>query len=63
MTPDPDDLHARLLIELADEFSEPLAIYNETLRQGKLLSDWKLAFILSIYKDQEQGYTGIKKSH
>ena len=47
----PDDQHARLLIELADELSEPLAaFFNETIRQGKLPSDWKLAFISSIYK-------------
>jgi hypothetical protein len=47
----PDDLHARLLIELADDLSEPLAaLFNETLQRGKLPSDWKLAFISSIYK-------------
>ena len=47
----PDDLHARLLTELADELSEPLAaFFNETVNRGKLPADWKLAFISSIYK-------------
>ena len=47
----PDDLHAKLLIELVDELCEPLAVlFNETMRRGKIPADWKLAFISSIYK-------------
>ena len=47
----PDDIPARLLIELAEYISGPLAaLFNETVRRGELPSDWKRAYISSIYK-------------
>ena len=51
----PDDLHARMLFELADELCEPLAVlFNETMQRGSLPADWKLAFISSIYKKGQE---------
>jgi len=47
----PDDIHARMLIELTDQLADPLAfIFNETLRQGKVPLDWKRANVSPIYK-------------
>ena len=47
----PDDIHAKMLIELAGHLSEPLStLFNETMRRGELPSDWKKAYISSIYK-------------
>ena len=47
----PDDIHAVLLIELADILAKPLAhLFNETMRRKELPSDWKRAFISAIFK-------------
>ena len=47
----PDDVHARLLIELAEDLAGPLsALFNETMEQGTIPSDWKQAYISSIFK-------------
>ena len=47
----PDDIHAKLLVELAEPLSEPLSVlFNETIRRGELPSDWKQAYISSIFK-------------
>ena len=47
----PDDVHAMLLVELAGILAKPLAdLFNESMRHGDLPSDWKKAFISSIYK-------------
>ena len=47
----PDDMHARMLIELKDHLAEPLAfIFNETLRRGKIPQDWKRANMSPIFK-------------
>ena len=47
----PDDMHARMLIELKDHLAEPLAfIFNETLRRGKIPQDWKRANVSPIFK-------------
>ena len=38
----PDELHPRVLKELAVELGQPLAIlFTKSLREGKLPSDWK----------------------
>ena len=50
-SPGPDNVHPRVLNELSEELSEPLAIlFNKTLSEGKLPKDWKTAKITAIYK-------------
>ena len=47
----PDELHPRLITELADLIAIPVALlYNTTLQQGILPNDWKRAFVTPIYK-------------
>ena len=47
----PDNLHPRLLFELADIIALPVTIlFNATLKNGDLPQDWKMAFITGIYK-------------
>ena len=47
----PDNLHPRLLLELAETIALPVSIlFNATLKDGILPEDWKLAFITAIYK-------------
>ena len=47
----PDNLHPRLLFELADIIALPVTIlFNKTLKSGKLPKDWKMAFITGIFK-------------
>ena len=47
----PDNLHPRLLLELADIIALPVTIlFNETLKEGKLPKDWKLAYITGVFK-------------
>ena len=47
----PDNLPAILLLELAEAIALPVSIlFNVTLREGKLPSDWKSALITAIYK-------------
>ena len=47
----PDELHPRLLIELADQIAVPVALlFNATLKHGFLPNDWKKAFVTPIYK-------------
>lgn len=49
----PDEIHPKMLIELADYFAEPLAIImNKTLEEGALPNDWKLAHVTPIYKNK-----------
>ena len=47
----PDELHPRLLFELVDELSKPIAfLLNNTIRQGVIPRDWKRANVSPIYK-------------
>ena len=47
----PDNLHPRLLIELADIIALPVTIlFNATLKDGNIPKDWKMAFITGIFK-------------
>ena len=47
----PDNIHARMLIELKEVLAKPLAfIFNETLRRGKIPRDWKRANVSPIFK-------------
>ena len=47
----PDQLHPRLLIELAELLALPITLlFNMTFQQGVLPHDWRRAFISPIYK-------------
>ena len=47
----PDDIHPRLLKELAEHIAEPIAIlFNKVLEDSKLPRDWKMAYISAIFK-------------
>ena len=45
----PDELHQRLLFELVDALSKPIAfLLNNTIRQGVIPRDWKRANVLPL---------------
>ena len=47
----PDEIHPRLLIELADIISTPLGLLmNKTIKDGNIPEDWNKANISPIYK-------------
>ena len=47
----PDDIHPRILIELVDSISRPIALMcNKTLEEGEIPQDWKRAFVSPIFK-------------
>ena len=47
----PDGIHPRILNELSNELSQPLAmLFNKTLDEGKLPDEWKTANITAIHK-------------
>ena len=47
----PDNLHPRLLLELADIIALPVTIlFNATLKDGSLPKDWKMAYITGVFK-------------
>ena len=46
-----DEIHPRMLSELAEELAEPLALlFNTSMKEGVLPADWKTAMISAIYK-------------
>ena len=50
-SPGPDEIHPRLLRELAKEVAYPLTLlFNKTLDEGKLPTEWKVAEVRPIYK-------------
>ena len=47
----PDEIHPRMLIELADYIAEPVALlFNLTIKYGIIPEDWKWAYLSPIYK-------------
>ncbi|KFO58549.1 RNA-directed DNA polymerase from mobile element jockey, partial [Corvus brachyrhynchos] len=47
----PDEIHARVMRELADELAKPLCIiYQQSWLTGEVPADWKLAGVMPIYK-------------
>ena len=54
-SPGPDELHPRVLKELAGEISEPLAIiFEKSWRLGGVLMDWWRANVVPIFKKVEK---------
>ena len=47
----PDDINARMLKELAVLISKPLSmLFNNSLQNGTVPSEWKVAYIALIHK-------------
>lgn len=47
----PDNIHPRMLVELADQIYKPITLLlNKSLKTGKLPNEWKEAYITPIYK-------------
>ena len=47
----PDNIHARLLKELVNQISAPLAaLFNKSMKEGIVPCDWKVACVSPIYK-------------
>ena len=47
----PDKIHPRILFELVEELSEPLAyLFNRTLDEGIIPKDWKETYVSPIFK-------------
>ncbi len=54
-TPGPDKISHRILKEVKEEISHPLLIiFTESLRQGKVPTDWKYANVTLIFKKAER---------
>ncbi|CAM5094356.1 unnamed protein product [Natator depressus] len=50
-SPGPDEIHPRILKELTEEISEPLAIiFEKSWKTGEIPEDWKRVNIAPIYK-------------
>ena len=47
----PDEMHPRVLIELVDHITKPLALLlNKTMDDGCIPEDWKMAYVSPIFK-------------
>lgn len=58
-SPGPDGLHPRVLKELANELAEPLAlVFQKSLNEGILPSDWKEAQITPLFKKGDKSSPG-----
>uniref|UniRef100_A0A8C3IEJ8 Reverse transcriptase domain-containing protein n=1 Tax=Chrysemys picta bellii TaxID=8478 RepID=A0A8C3IEJ8_CHRPI len=55
----PDDLHLRILKELAREIAGPLAtIFNESVNSGVVPLDWRIANVVPIFKKGKKSDSG-----
>uniref|UniRef100_A0A674KC54 Reverse transcriptase domain-containing protein n=1 Tax=Terrapene triunguis TaxID=2587831 RepID=A0A674KC54_9SAUR len=55
----PDDLHPRILKELAQEIASPLAIiFNESVNSGVVPLDWRIANVVPIFKKGKKSDPG-----
>ena len=47
----PDNMHPRVLMEVAEQVSEMLTdIFNRALESGQLPEDWRVANVTSLFK-------------
>ncbi|KAF1517439.1 hypothetical protein FQV19_0016785, partial [Eudyptula minor] len=55
----PDEIHPRVLRELAEELAKPLSIiYQQSWLTGEVPDDWRLANVTPIYKNGRKGDPG-----
>ncbi|CAM4671246.1 unnamed protein product [Caretta caretta] len=55
----PDNFHPRILKELAPEIASPLArIFNESVNSGVVPYDWRIAYIVPIFKKGKKSDPG-----
>ena len=55
----PDEIHPKLICELAEILSEPLSILlNSSLRSGKIPQEWKTATIAAVFKKGSRSIPG-----
>ena len=58
-SPGPDCLHPRVLKETADAIAKPLQIiFNKSLKEGTLPSQWKVANVTAIFKKGKSSSPG-----
>ena len=58
-SPGPDNIHPRVLKELARELSYPFTLlFNKTLKDGKIPDSWKLANVKPIFKKGKKNSAG-----
>ncbi|KAK4816584.1 hypothetical protein QYF61_017974 [Mycteria americana] len=51
----PDEIHPRVVRELAEELAKPLSIiYQQSWLTGKVPDDWRLASVMPIYKKAQK---------
>ena len=56
--PGPDGIHPEILKPLAEVIAEPLAgLFNQSLEDGSLPAEWKLAQVVPIHKGGDRGTT------
>ena len=54
-TPGPDKISPRILKEVKNEICEPLSkLFNKSLTNGKVPSEWKMANVTPIYKKEDK---------
>ena len=59
-SPGPDKIYPRILKEVKEAIYKPLcAIFNSSLRTGKVVSEWKLANVTSLFKKGDKSNPGI----
>ena len=58
-SPGPDGMHPRVLKETADAIAKPLTIiFNMSLQEGRLPSDWKIAHVTALFKKGKHSSAG-----
>ena len=55
-SPGPDGLHPALIKAIAGVLADPLTgLFNQSLTEGKVPSDWKYAIVVPIFKGKDSG--------